>query len=79
MEEGSKEARWAVDVVVIENETVVMEREQAPAFRAGSCDLDAAICTAPQLDPRWTRNSFTRAAIMYQLTWGMRCRGRSLL
>ena len=46
MEEGSKEARWAVDVVVIENETVVMEREQAPVFRAGSCELGAANYTS---------------------------------
>ena len=49
MQEGSKRAKRAVDVV-IENETVAMERGQAPGFRAGSCDLDAAKCTAPPLD-----------------------------
>ena len=47
--------RWAVDVIVIGNETVVLvamefECEQAPVFRAGSCDLEAANCTAPPLD-----------------------------
>ena len=40
--------RWAVGIVVIEDETVAVGREQAPVrvFRAGNCELDAANYTS---------------------------------
>ena len=38
--------RWAVGVVVIENETLAVGREQAPVFRAGSCELNPANYTS---------------------------------
>ena len=61
-----------MEVAVMENEMVATGSAQVPMFRAGYRNLNA-LPQAPGLV-----TGCTRAPANYQLSWGMRCPGRSL-